>query len=163
MAQTKGTFETHDFDNFRLHVYHTNDALGDASYIVEGTQAVVTLEQPLFRENVAEYDSTIFKYKPAAIARAENNGIFIAQNLKPIAYRVYAVQDKNDNQIYEPGSDQVGFLEGTYNPREQPDFAMWYDSIRRYVTAEPQLYFRMFTDKAFRRQVEEIEKKVLAQ
>ena len=55
MAQTKGTFETHDFDNFRLHVYHTNDALGDASYIVEGTQAVVTLEQPLFRENVAEY------------------------------------------------------------------------------------------------------------
>lgn len=30
MAQTKGTFETHDFDNFRLHVYHTNDALGDA-------------------------------------------------------------------------------------------------------------------------------------
>ena len=57
MAQTKGTFKTHDFDNFRLHVYHTNDALGDASYIVEGTQAVVTLEQPLFRENVAEYDA----------------------------------------------------------------------------------------------------------
>ena len=34
-----------------------------------------------------------------------------------------------------------------------PDFAMWYDSIRQYVTAEPQLYFRMFTDKAFRRQM----------
>ena len=104
-------------------------------------------------EQVAGYDSTIFKYKPAAIARAENNGIFIAQNLKPIPYRVYAVQDKNDNQMYEPGSDQVGFLEGTYNPAEMPDFGMWYDSIRRYVTAEPQLYFRMFTDKAFRRQL----------
>lgn len=104
-------------------------------------------------ENVAEYDSTIFKYKPAVIARAENNGIFIAQNLKPIAYRVYAVQDKNDNQMYEPGSDQVGFLEKSYNPAEMPDFAMWYDSIRQYVTAEPQLYFRMFTDKAFRRQL----------
>ena len=82
-------------------------------------------------EQVAGYDSTIFKYKPAAIARAENNGIFIAQNLKPIPYRVYAVQDKNDNQMYEPGSDQVGFLEGTYNPAEMPDFGMWYDSIRR--------------------------------
>lgn len=104
-------------------------------------------------ENVAEYDSTIFKYKPAVIARAENNGIFIAQNLKPVAYRVYAVQDKNDNQMYEPGSDQVGFLEKSYNPAEMPDFAMWYDSIRQYVTAEPQLYFRMFTDKAFRRQL----------
>ena len=104
-------------------------------------------------ENVAEYDSTIFKYKPAVIARAENNGIFIAQNLKPIPYRVYAVQDKNDNQMYEPGSDQVGFLEKSYNPAEMPDFAMWYDSIRQYVTAEPQLYLRMFTDKAFRRQL----------
>ena len=103
--------------------------------------------------NVAEYDSTVFKYKPASIARAENNGIFIAQNLKPIPYRVYAVQDKNDNQMYDPGSDQVGFLEKTYNPAEMPDFAMWYDSIRQYVTAEPQLYFRMFTDKAFRRQM----------
>ena len=104
-------------------------------------------------ENVAEYDSTVFKYKPAVIARAENNGIFIAQNLKPIPYRVYAVQDKNDNQSYEPGTDQVGFMEGVYNPAELPDFALWYDSLRRYVSAEPQLYLRMFTDKAFRRQL----------
>ena len=51
----------------------------------------------------------MFKYKPAAIARAENNGIFIAQNLKPIPYRVYAVQDKNDNQMYEPGGRPGGF------------------------------------------------------
>ena len=104
-------------------------------------------------EEVAEYDSTIFKYKPAVIARAENNGIFIAQNLKPIPYRVYAVEDKNDNQLYEPGADQVGFLEGTCNPAELPDFAMWFDSLRGYVSAEPQLYLRMFTDRAFRRQV----------
>lgn len=104
-------------------------------------------------EDVAEYDSTIFKYKPAVIARAENNGIFIAQNLKPIPYRVYAVEDKNDNQMYEPGSDQVGFLEGSYNPVEQPDFAIWFDSVRHYVSAEPQLYLRMFTDAAFRRQL----------
>ena len=104
-------------------------------------------------EDIPEYDSTMFKYQPAVIARAETNGIFIAQNLKPIPYRVYAVQDKNDNQMYEPGSDQVGFLEKSYNPAEMPDFAMWYDSIRQYVTAEPQLYLRMFTDKAFRRQL----------
>ena len=69
-------------------------------------------------------------------------------------YRVYAVQDKNDNQIYEPGSATrwVSSKGPTTLPR-CPDFGMWYDSIRRYVTAEPQLYFRMFTDKAFRRQV----------
>lgn len=104
-------------------------------------------------EEVGAYDSTVFKYQPAVIARAENNGIFIAQNLKPIAYRIYAVQDRNGNQMYEPGTDQVGFIDGTYNPAEMPDFALWYDSLRHYVTAEPQLYFRMFTDQAFRRQL----------
>lgn len=104
-------------------------------------------------EYTPDYDSTIFKYTPAVIARAETNGIFIAQNLKPIPYRIYAVEDRNDNQMYEPGTDQVGFLEGTYNPAEMPDFAIWYDSLRRYVSAEPQLYLRMFTDKAFRRQL----------
>ncbi len=104
-------------------------------------------------EHVEAYDSTIFKYKPAVIARAENNGIFIAQNLKPIPYRVYAIEDTNDNQLYEPGVDQVGFLSGDYNPLELPDFAIWYDSIREYPTAEPQTYFRMFTDKSFRRQL----------
>ena len=104
-------------------------------------------------EMTPDYDSTIFKHSPAVIARAETNGIFIAQNLKPIPYRVYAVEDRNDNQMYEPGTDQVGFLEGTYNPAELPDFAIWYDSLRHYVSAEPQLYLRMFTDKAFRRRL----------
>ena len=104
-------------------------------------------------KDVAEYDSTVFNYQPAVIARAENNGIFIAQNLKPIPYRIYAVEDNNDNQMYDPGTDQVGFIDGVWNPAEMPDFAMWYDSIRQYVSAEPQLYFRMFMDKAFKRQV----------
>lgn len=56
-AQDKGHFETHDFDSFKLHIYYTNDALGDASYIVEGHDALVTMEQPLFKDNVAEFDA----------------------------------------------------------------------------------------------------------
>ena len=56
MAQTKGRFEVHDLGNYRLHVYYTNDALGDASYIIEGKDALVTMEQPLFKDNVAEFD-----------------------------------------------------------------------------------------------------------
>ena len=57
MAQEKGRFEVYDFDGFKLHVYYTNDALGDASYIVEGKNALVTMEQPLFKENVKEFDA----------------------------------------------------------------------------------------------------------
>ena len=57
LAQTKGRFEVHDLGNYRLHVYYTNDALGDASYIIEGKDSLVTMEQPLFKDNVAEFDS----------------------------------------------------------------------------------------------------------
>lgn len=99
-----------------------------------------------------DWDSTMFNRKPDVIARAENNGIFIAQNLKPVPYRIYAYQDKNDNQLYEAGSDLVGFVDSLYNPAELPDFAIWFDSLRMYPTAEPQLYFRMFMDETFKRQ-----------
>ena len=57
MAQTKGHFEVHDLGSFKLHVYYTNDALGDTSYIIEGNDALVTMEQPLFKDNVAEFDT----------------------------------------------------------------------------------------------------------
>ena len=99
-----------------------------------------------------DWDSTMFNRKPDVIARAENNGIFIVQNLKPVPYRIYAYQDKNDNQLYEAGSDLVGFVDSLYNPAELPDFAIWFDSLRMYPTAEPQLYFRMFMDETFKRQ-----------
>lgn len=60
-AQEKGCFEVHDLGSFKLHVYYTNDAMGDASYIIECKDALVTLEQPLFRENVAEFDAYLSK------------------------------------------------------------------------------------------------------
>lgn len=52
MSQIKGRFEVHDLDNYKLHVYYTNDALGDASYIIEGKDALVTMEQPLFKDTM---------------------------------------------------------------------------------------------------------------
>ncbi|MFR9671089.1 MAG: Ig-like domain-containing protein, partial [Rikenellaceae bacterium] len=101
----------------------------------------------------ADYDSIMFKYEPSAIARAENNGIFLAQNLKPIDYYIYAFQDTNDNQLYEAGTDLIGFLPGSYNPSRMEDFGLWFDTIRKYIVADPQLHFKMFTDKAYSRQL----------
>ena len=98
-------------------------------------------------ETPTEWDSTMFKYKPQVIARAEKNGIFIAQNLKPVKYRIYAFEDTNDNMEYEPSVDQIGFLDSTFNPSQMPGFSIWFDSLRHYPSAEPQLYFRMFKDR----------------
>lgn len=101
----------------------------------------------------ADFDSTLLRRSPDAIARAETNGIFLAKNLKPINYRIYAFQDKNDNQMYDPGTDLVGFVDEERNPTEMQEFAIWYDSLRRYWTGEPQLYMRMFMDGTFKRQM----------
>ena len=58
-AQTKGSFEILDLGSFKLHAYNTNDVLGDASYIIEGSDGLVTLEQPLFKDNVSEFDAYV--------------------------------------------------------------------------------------------------------
>lgn len=104
-------------------------------------------------DSIPEYDSVIFNNQPEWIGRAQNNGIFITQNLKPKDYRVYAVDDKNNNKMYDAGVDRVGFLEGTYNPAQMMDFSAWYDTTRHYVVAEPQVYFRMFLDERPGRQM----------
>lgn len=58
-AMKKGRIEVYDLDSFRLHVYYTNDPLSDASYVIEGEDGLVTMEQPLFRDNAAEFDSYV--------------------------------------------------------------------------------------------------------
>ena len=103
-------------------------------------------------DSIPDYDSILFKHKPAVVARAATNGIFVAQNLKPIDYKIYAIQDNNNNYTYDPETDMVGFLDSVRNPLREPDFSVWYDTTRHYLTANPQLYFKMFTDGRFKRQ-----------
>lgn len=103
-------------------------------------------------DSVPAYDSTVFNNLPEAIGRAQGNGIFIARNLKPKNYRVYAVGDKNNNQKYDAGADMIGFLDSVYNPATMPQFNIWFDTTRNHDVADPQLYFRMFTDATRKRQ-----------
>ena len=66
-------------------------------------------------DSIPQYDSTLLKSKPIAVGKSFPNGIFIAENLKPIDYRIYALEDNNGNLEYEPGVDRVAFLDSTYN------------------------------------------------
>lgn len=103
-------------------------------------------------DSIPDYDSTLFKATPVCVARSFPNGIFIAENLKPADYRIYALEDNNGNQTYEPGADRVAFLDTVYNPERQQPFEIWYDTVRKYMQADPQLQFRVFMDKPYRRQ-----------
>ena len=50
-----GAFQCYDLNGFKLHVYNTNDVMGDASYIVEGDNGLVVMEYPLFKVNAEEF------------------------------------------------------------------------------------------------------------
>lgn len=56
-AQEKGNFEVRDFGGFTLHAYYTNDVMNDASFVIEGKSGLVTLEDPLFKVNAAEFEA----------------------------------------------------------------------------------------------------------
>jgi hypothetical protein len=140
-------FSTGDhIDSLVMSVYAEDAQRGDSV-----SKAFVYFFDAL-HDSVPEYDSVLFKNRPEWIGRAQNNGIGIIQNLKPKDYRLYAVEDKNNNRQYDAGVDRVGFLEGTYNPAQMRDFTAWYDTTRHYVVARPQLYFRMFLDERPERQ-----------
>ncbi len=65
----KGRFETYDYGKFKLHVYYSNDVMADASYIVEGDKGLVTLEEPLFKENVTEFGKQLESFKKPVVQR----------------------------------------------------------------------------------------------
>ena len=63
-----GAFTSYELDGFKLHVYNSNDVMGDASYITEGNDSLVVMEYPLFKVNAAEFTAYIEKLgKPIAI------------------------------------------------------------------------------------------------
>lgn len=103
-------------------------------------------------DTIPEYDSLLFKARPMQLGRTENNGIFIAQNLRDMPYRVYALEDNNNNNRYDIGVDKVGFLDSVVNPASLGSTAVWFDQYRRYPTADPQIYFRLFAEEAPKRQ-----------
>lgn len=71
-AKEKGSFSVYDYGTFKLHVYFTNDALGDASYIAEGDKGLVTLEQPLFKDNDAEFNAYVAKLGKKVVKRVSD-------------------------------------------------------------------------------------------
>jgi hypothetical protein len=103
-------------------------------------------------DTIPEYDSLLFKAEPLQLGRAEGNGIFIAQNLSDMAYRVYALADANNNNKYDVGTDKVGFIDSVVNPATLAPTAVWFDEYRKYPTADPQLYFRLFAEEKPARQ-----------
>ena len=62
-------------------------------------------------------DSALFLHRPDAAAKTDDWGFFSLRNIQDTLYRVYAIRDANNNNIYEPDNETVAFLDTLYQPR----------------------------------------------
>ena len=65
----QGKTDVYDFGSFRVHVYNSNDAMFDASYIIESKNGLVTMEEPLFKVNVKEFNDYLTKLNKTVVKR----------------------------------------------------------------------------------------------
>lgn len=65
----QGEFKTYEGNGFTLHVYNSNDVMADASYIVETKDGLVTMEEPLFKTGVADFQNYVGKLGKPVTAR----------------------------------------------------------------------------------------------
>ena len=119
MVNAQGKFETVELRNSTLHVYYSNDVMADASYIVEGKDALVVLESPLFKSALAEFDSYIKTLgKPVASAiidyhlgGQESQAIVMPQGMHKFTNEgVYAAMMSGFKQSF--GDSMVELAEG---------------------------------------------------
>lgn len=66
------------------------------------------------------------------ISRTDGSGHFIVKGLAPGNYRAYALQDQNQNYIYDQRAERVAFSERLLATASKPDIrpdTVWHDSI----------------------------------
>ena len=62
-------------------------------------------------------DSAVFLHRPDAAAKTDDWGYFSLRNIKDTVYRVYAIRDANNNNIYEPDQETIAFLDSAFRPK----------------------------------------------
>lgn len=103
-----------------IHSFSTGDHVD--SLFVSGNivEAATMLPMPnitvLFHTDPS--DSAIYKLRPRAAAKSDTWGYFTVRNL-PVdtVYRVFAIEDLNNNNLYDPDQERVAFLDTLVLPR----------------------------------------------
>ncbi len=99
--------------------------------------------------DTVKLDSTLYNGKILGQFKTDSLGVYFASHLKSKDYRVYVVEDTDNNGVYTPGKDKVGFIDSSLNPSKLEPFKIWFDPISREVFASSQVTFRLFSEKAY--------------
>lgn len=61
-------------------------------------------------------DSAVFKQRPYAAVKTDDWGYFALPFIADTTYRLYAIKDANNNNIYDPDSETIGFVDSIIRP-----------------------------------------------
>ena len=109
--------EGNKFPGYTL-VFSTGDRID--SMMVTGIVQDCNTLQPLKGATVMLYkdhaDSALFLHRPDAAVKTDEWGYFCLRNIQDTVYRLYAVIDENNNNIYEAENEKVAFFDTLITP-----------------------------------------------
>lgn len=102
------------------YVYSFSTGSSIDTMLISGTVLDYTTLLPQEGISIALYgqpkDSSVFNTLPDAITKSDQWGFFCLRNLKPMPYALYAFKDENNNNLYDPGIESVGFSDSLVTP-----------------------------------------------
>ncbi len=109
--------EGNKFPGYAL-TFSTGDQI-DSMYVTGIVQDCQTLN-PVKGATVMLYkdhaDSALFLHRPDAVAKTDDWGFFCLRNIQDTVFRLYAIEDKNNNNIYDPATETVAFADSLVIP-----------------------------------------------
>lgn len=109
--------EGNDFPGF-TYVFSTGSQI-DSMMITGIVQDCSTLA-PIKGATVLLYkdhaDSAVLKQKPFLAAKTDDWGFFILRNIPDTLFRLYAIQDLNNDFIYDPATEMISFVDSLIRP-----------------------------------------------
>ncbi len=103
------------------------------------------------------HDSAVYTLRPDYIARTDENGIFLIDNIAEGRYNIFSVNDANNDLKYDESAEQIAFLDSLIIPaaefHDEPDtLVTGIDSIlvsgHTHFKPGP-VYLRQFTEDIF--------------
>ena len=99
-------------------VFSTGDRID--SMMVTGVVQDCNTLQPIKGATVLLYkdhaDSAVFLHRPDAAVKTDDWGFFCLRNIQDTVYRMYAIIDENNNNIYEPETEKIAFIDSAFAP-----------------------------------------------
>ena len=133
------TFES-DLDSNKTYTLDLTNAIGDNnegnmfpgytlvfstgshidSMMVTGVVQDCNTLQPIKGATVMLYkdqaDSALFLHRPDAAVKTDDWGFFCMRNIQDTVYRLYAIIDENNNNLYESETEKVAFIDTLIRP-----------------------------------------------